>query len=490
MKKIIRFVLLFYIFSLCGCKNSDNPSNNSITHSENNNTQIISTEKENDNTLKSMQLIHTNDQCDFMEILPYTQTGTGLDRDLYEIPMYYYYAEGIESISDENTRNMISIYIEQAKEKMRTIAEIYSFKYNNIRFIENVKCINGYCMINICCDLLSDPQSDTDRQFGDPKSDKCIRNFMCDIAYFDLISNEQLSISDLFYKDENFIDIFNDAVVKLFFNNIFDKNPYGRTTEDSKNVFEGITEGCVYIDITTGEVILPYFNPYFTNSKTFNADKYKLCYNSIIWQPRDMKEKVSNQTMRLFENQDFFHIIDKKEIASCIADPEKIKRLNEKCREIFNEKKDFLKEIQTLDGIYDDPSDKYILDVDFYNKVIVIKTYINEIDSYMFYIDYETEEELTASEAAKKFSSTKHINSESTYDKNDECFDDSIDLITDEDPDNTDITDSLYKKLDKNNIFVFLKEDKTGIIVHNAYINDALHRKISVCTEDYSEDKY
>lgn len=239
-------------------------------------------------------------------IEPYTSKGTS--QELKSKKADYYYVvepyeitnktdvewwnrvdEGakIKKLKDRELQNAINKFIENSvgklKEKERECkkyvellnknSEWNNYRYDGIR--TELNCINGYLSVKILLTYEYEVQVSSEYVYASYSK------------VYDLYSGKELKLSDLFYKNENFVDIINKQIewripyeVELSVMPIELKHPYATLPKDEYSI--SIDENCNLVITFDKE------NPYFIEGVEFKINTY-LDNLSCINKTRDME---------------------------------------------------------------------------------------------------------------------------------------------------------------------------------------------------------
>lgn len=256
-----------------------------------------------------------NVQVKELEIEPYTLKGTSTEVRNSKPDDYYYtiYLDemlGVEStykmdksdyrvakLKDKELQNKINTFIEESINKLQakttefeTYIKLLNDYNNKTAFIKsnvylsdgivtNIYCINGYLSVGCYLQYCEGFQSG---------------NYFTYDGYskiYDLYTGEELSLSDLFYKNTNFVDEINKQIEKRI--------PYEAELSvrkfETKRDFcslpkDGFTIGFMFGNNNGNLVIVfPKDNPYFVDGASFKIDTY-LDNLSCIYKARDMSD--------------------------------------------------------------------------------------------------------------------------------------------------------------------------------------------------------
>ena len=235
------------------------------------------------------------------KITPYTKLGTGKERTKTKADDYYYTVsiesdqwnnysgimqdDKLVSLKDKELQEKINSFITESKEKLESkkpecdkYVELlrkqntygYSEAFTSNGVVVNAKCVNGYLSVKVVL------QYEYQIQKGE--------NYTYDgySKVYDLYTGKELELSDLYYKDIDFIKEINKQIeeripkdIELVMEPIKTKRTFASVPNDIS------LYGIDTIDFTK-------HNPYFAEGVTFDIDTY-LDNLSIIYEARDMK---------------------------------------------------------------------------------------------------------------------------------------------------------------------------------------------------------
>ena len=243
-------------------------------------------------------------------IVPYTSLGTGKERTKTKADDYYY-TVSIESeqwnkysgimqdgkmvgLKNKELQDRINSFIEESKTKLepkkaecdkyvellcKQNAYGYSGAYTSNGIVVNAKCVNGYLSVKVML------QYEYQIQHGE--------QYVYDgySKVYDLYTGKELELSDLYYKNVDFIKEINKQIeeripkdIELVAEPIKTKRTFSSVPDDIK--FYGLET----IDFTK-------YNPYFVEGVSFNIDTY-LDNLSVIYEARDMKDLFEDNVKR------------------------------------------------------------------------------------------------------------------------------------------------------------------------------------------------
>lgn len=235
------------------------------------------------------------------KITPYTKLGTGKERTKTKADDYYYTVsiesdqwnnysgimqdDKLVSLKDKELQEKINSFITESKEKLESkkpecdkYVELlrkqntygYSEAFTSNGVVVNAKCVNGYLSVKVVL------QYEYQIQKGE--------NYTYDgySKVYDLYTGKELELSDLYYKDVDFIKEINKQIedripkeIELVMEPIKTKRTFASVPNDIS------LYGIDTIDFTK-------YNPYFAEGVTFDIDTY-LDNLSVIYEARDMK---------------------------------------------------------------------------------------------------------------------------------------------------------------------------------------------------------
>ena len=235
------------------------------------------------------------------KITPYTKLGTGKERTKTKADDYYYTVsiesdqwnnysgimqdDKLVSLKDKELQEKINNFITESKEKLESkkpecdkYVELlrkqntygYSEAFTSNGVVVNAKCVNGYLSVKVVL------QYEYQIQKGE--------NYTYDgySKVYDLYTGKELELSDLYYKDVDFIKEINKQIeeripkdIELVMEPIKTKRTFASVPNDIS------LYGIDTIDFTK-------HNPYFAEGVTFDIDTY-LDNLSVIYEARDMK---------------------------------------------------------------------------------------------------------------------------------------------------------------------------------------------------------
>lgn len=252
------------------------------------------------------------------EINPYTKNGTGVVRPndyKMDIARYETYSSILENnkivgLKDQNLQNTINKFIEDSIFKLETKekeldnylkllnkANTYEDRdwnlYENQGLVVKTECINGYLSVQIALQYIYAVQGGTPYIYDGYS------------AIFDLYTGEKLELSDLYFKDTEFISNLNETI-KYFENHTPDMTP-ARTF---KRTFVSIPEDIKMYSLT--KIGFTKFNPYFSEGEIFYLDNdYNNSINKVIYMSRDMKD-IWDSTIEIYKYPNSFEFAGEK----------------------------------------------------------------------------------------------------------------------------------------------------------------------------------
>ena len=231
------------------------------------------------------------------KITPYTQKGTGIEKNAdFGMEPYKYVVDNwycvvgdkITGLNDKELQDEINAFIDDSKSKLESKKEefiqylelknegseypIYQvhFEEDSDNIYVEAECINGYLSVQV--DLRYEFAAGAGTQYTyDGYS-----------QIYDLYTGETMELSDLYFKDTDFISVINDEI-KYFENHTPDLSP----ERSFKGPFASVPE---VVDMYSLQTIgFKKNNPYFTEGEIFKIDKYEDAVNKVVYQARDME---------------------------------------------------------------------------------------------------------------------------------------------------------------------------------------------------------
>ena len=229
-------------------------------------------------------------------IIPYTTKGTGQEKTVnYELNAVVY-SVGSEDILQDNKivglknqelQDTINQFITDSISKLNTREQEFSNYldllneantyegrdwnlYGNSGIVVKVECINGYLSVEVCLQYNYEVQAGTPYIYDGYS------------AIFDLYTGEKLELSDLYFKDIDFISNINQ-IIKYSENHTPELTP----ERTFKRTFVGVPADIkMYSLISIG---FTKFNSYFAEGEEFYiGDNYDDMINKVIYIARDM----------------------------------------------------------------------------------------------------------------------------------------------------------------------------------------------------------
>ena len=245
----------------------------------------------------------------------YTKKGTGAYKTIdYKLPATKYTVRFRDILQDnkiiglknESLQNTINQFIEDSYNKLSKKQQQFDNYlnllnaqnpdynlYENSSYIVNepicinAECINGYLSVQVCLAYTYGVQKGVDYIY-DGES-----------AIFDLYTGEQLELSDLYYKDTDFISNINQYI-KYYENHTPDLTP-DRTF---KRTFVGMPSEIDIYSLT--KIGFTKYNPYFAEGEIFYLEQdYKDAINKIIYTERDMKD-IWDESIEITKESNIF----------------------------------------------------------------------------------------------------------------------------------------------------------------------------------------
>lgn len=231
-------------------------------------------------------------------IVPYTTRGTGETKPadyLLDSAKYTVYSDQILQdnkvigLKNQELQNTINQFISDSTSKLDSKKqefdnylkllnegsdyEYYTYDFNDNKqtpIVVEVECINGYLSVQVYLKYVYAVQTGTPYIYDGYS------------AIFDLYTGEKLELSDLYFKDIDFITGINESI-KYFENHTPDLTP-ARTF---KRTFVSVPEDIKMYSLET--IGFTKFNPYFAEGEIFELKDYNNSINKIIYKARDMK---------------------------------------------------------------------------------------------------------------------------------------------------------------------------------------------------------
>lgn len=225
-------------------------------------------------------------------IKTYNQKGTGKVKSK-EYESYYYTADNyckfedyklvaIEGLKDKDLQNKINSFIEESKKKLEEKQNEYEEyvnllngdkewgEYSKDGIVVETKCINGYLSVQVLLKYQYAVQAGTPYVYDGYSK------------VYDLYTGEELGLSDLYYKEVDFITCLNEySQEQLGMTQEFEKE------KEIKRNFSGILEDISIFGLNT--ISYTKYNPYFEQGEIFEFEPY-FDNISIIYEERDMKD--------------------------------------------------------------------------------------------------------------------------------------------------------------------------------------------------------
>lgn len=242
-----------------------------------------------------------NIKTEEQKIEAYTQKGTGKQKpaDLDLATYYYtpndkdyivredYKVTAIKGLKSKGLEDKINNFIKESKEKLQSeetecnnYVEMLNKNsgepfYQNNGIVVEASCINGYLSVNVTLGYEFAVQSGTTYIYDGYSK------------VYDLYSGNELKLSDLFYKDVDFISTLNEMSQKqLTKQDEFSKD------KELKRTFSGIPKDISifgFNELYNNSITLGYakYNPYFVEGETFQFSLFTK-EMSILYEERDM----------------------------------------------------------------------------------------------------------------------------------------------------------------------------------------------------------
>ena len=234
-------------------------------------------------------------------IVPYTKKGTGEVKPTdYSLELFKYKIyddeilqnNKINGLKNQELQNTINQFITDSISKLESKTqefdnylnllnegheyELYSYSYDfndnkQTAIVAEAECINGYLSIQVYLKYNYNVQQSTPYIYDGYS------------AIFDLYTGEKLELSDLYFKDTDFITEINESI-KYFENHTPDMS-IARTF---KRTFVSVPEDVKMYSLET--IGFTKFNPYFAEGEIFNFEyDYDNSINKVIYKARDME---------------------------------------------------------------------------------------------------------------------------------------------------------------------------------------------------------
>ena len=277
-----------------------------------------------------------NVQVKETEIIPYNQLGTGKTKTNEKADDYYYSASllntvygssngqiteelKISGLKDKQLEEKINNFIAESEQKLqdkmsecdnyvkllnqkeyqemdwKVDEEEYQI-YTNNRIVKNAECINGYLSVQVTLEYCYNIQ----------KGEEFIYDGYSKV--YDLYTGEELLLSDLYYKDVEFISSLNEKIEKR----IPWEVEMGDRPIATKRTFSSLPQDIEIYGLDT--ITFTKNNPYFVEGVKFDTNTY-LDNLSIIYEARDM-EGLFEDNIQIYKNVYYNWMntkIDKKE---------------------------------------------------------------------------------------------------------------------------------------------------------------------------------
>ena len=234
-------------------------------------------------------------------ITPYTKKGTGetkpndynLDTIIYEVYSSDILKDNkIIGLKDENLQNTINKFIEDSisklsgkKQQLDNYLDLLNSEDSEYKLygydvkekgespiVTEVECINGYLSVQVYLKYMYNVQAGTPYIYDGYS------------AIFDLYTGERLELSDLYFKDTDFISNINQSI-KYYENHTPELTP----ERSFKRTFVAVPDDINMYSLTS--VGFTKFNPYFAEGEIFYLDdNYQDSINKIIYKARDMED--------------------------------------------------------------------------------------------------------------------------------------------------------------------------------------------------------
>ena len=219
-------------------------------------------------------------------IKTYNQKGTGKVKT-NEYESYYYTVDlgnnKIEGLKNKDLQNKINNFIEESTkklEKKQTEYEKYVQllngdkewgEYSKDGIVVETECLNGYLSVQVLLKYQYAVQVGTPYVYDGYSK------------VYDLYTGEDLALSDLYYKDIDFIAYLNEYSQ----GQMGITQEMGKREKEIKRNFSGIPEDISIFGLNT--ISYTKYNPYFMQGEIFEFESY-FDDISIIYEARDMKD--------------------------------------------------------------------------------------------------------------------------------------------------------------------------------------------------------
>lgn len=249
-------------------------------------------------------------------ITPYTKKGTGeakpsdytLDEIKYIVyPDYILQNDKIIGLKDEDLQNKINEFIDDStselsskKQQLDNYLDLLNSQNSEYEFygydfkedeespiVTEVECINGYLSVQVYLKYMYNVQDGTPYIYDGYS------------AIFDLYTGKRLELSDLYFKDTDFISNINQNI-KYYENH----TPELKPERTFKRTFVAIPDDINMYSLTS--IGFTKFNPYFAEGEIFYLDGYyQDGINKIIYKARDMKD-IWDSSIEVSKEQNSF----------------------------------------------------------------------------------------------------------------------------------------------------------------------------------------
>ncbi len=251
-------------------------------------------------------------------ITPYTKKGTGMvkpddykmDVARYEVNSSYIIENNnIVGLKDKKIQNTINQFINDSITKLQNKEQEFNnylnllnkantYEDSDWNLYENqgirveTECINGYLSVQVALGYIYAVQGGTPYIYDGYS------------VIFDLYTGEQLELSDLYFKDTEFISTINSSI-KYFENHTSDMVP-DRTF---KRTFVSVPEDIKMYSLKT--IGFTKYNKYFSEGEVFNLEDYNNSVDKIIYISRDMKN-IWDSTIQVNKHPNLFGFAGEK----------------------------------------------------------------------------------------------------------------------------------------------------------------------------------
>jgi len=232
-------------------------------------------------------------------IVPYTKKGTGeIKPSDYSLDSIKYTVYGeqilqnnkIAGLKNQELQNTINQFVTDSISKLENKTqefdnylnllnegsdyEYYTYDFNDNKqtpIVIEAECINGYLSVQVYLKYVYAVQTGTPYIYDGYS------------AIFDLYTGKKLELSDLYFKDIDFITGINESI-KYFENH----TPDLTIARTFKRTFVSVPQDIKMYSLET--IGFTKFSPYFAEGEIFRLTDYDNSINKVIYKARDMKE--------------------------------------------------------------------------------------------------------------------------------------------------------------------------------------------------------